>query len=98
MQDKCSTFAHKALEITMRDSKDNLEDFAAAFAYQSTPHTLHIVPTEGWPMSASKSNRDTQCSACDAKIYKIPLRRSSDVVSYLLERESRESHAVELCA
>lgn len=98
MQGKRSTFAHKALEIAMRDIMDNLEDFAAAFAYQSTPHTLHIVPTEGWPLPVSKSNGDTKCSPCHAKVYKIPLRRSSDVVSYLLERESREFHAMELSA
>ena len=70
----------------MQDVLDDLADFVSAFAYQSIPGSLTIL-------SISPAEVDSAVRRPRATVTRVPARRSSDVVSFLLEREDRNQRA-----
>jgi len=71
----------KALELKMAETLSGLADFATAFGYRSVPNTVEILSVEAPRAPRERLER--------APVYRVPLRRSNDVVSFLIERESR---------
>jgi hypothetical protein len=74
----------KALEMTMRDVMDGLYDSACTFAYRSTPDTLEILsiePPKGDPFAMPTTR---------AKVHRIPVHRTTNVVDYLMAREEEQ--------
>ncbi len=74
----------KALEMNMRDVMDGLYDSACYFSYRSTPDTLEILsiePPKGDPF-AMPTRR--------AKVHRIPVHRTSNIVDFLLTREEQQ--------
>lgn len=69
----------------MIDVMDSLEDSASYFAYQSVPNTLEILSIEPQKHDPIKKRMNR------AKVHHVPLRRSTDVVNYLIERELRDT-------
>lgn len=73
----------KALEMTMQDVMEGLEDSASYFAFRSTPDTLEVLsiePPKGDPVAER---------APLATVYAVPRRRSVDIVDYLIARENQ---------
>ena len=76
---------NKALEVTMQDVMDGLEDSASYFAFRSSPDTLEVLsiePPKGDPVAER---------APLATVYAVPQRRSVDIVDYLINREQGAS-------
>ncbi|MDH5181257.1 MAG: hypothetical protein OEZ39_03095 [Gammaproteobacteria bacterium] len=72
----------KALEMTMQDVLEGLEDAAGYFAFRSIPDTLEVLsiePPKGDPVAER---------APLATVYTVPQRRSVDIVDYLIAREN----------
>ena len=65
----------------MAETLSGLSDFATAFGYRSTPNSVEILSVE--------APREPRVPLQRARVYRVPLRRSNDVVSFLIERESR---------
>jgi hypothetical protein len=72
----------------MQDVLDDLTDFVSAFAYQSIPGSLTIL-------SISPPEADAGLPRPRASVTRVPARRSSDVVSFLLEREDRNTRSAQ---
>ena len=70
---------NKALEITMRDVQDALEEIASMQAFCSVPNTLEILSIEP-PM---------QATAAKADVVSLHGNRCTNVVDYLIQREQR---------
>ncbi len=87
---------NQALEMSMRDVMDNLEEAANYIQYQSEHTTVQILSIEAvrtTPVHAMSADEVRQLT----NIYCLsnpPLHRSKDVVSYLLERESKAHSAI----
>lgn len=79
----------KALEMIMRDVLDNIEDGANYIQYQSSVESVQILSVE------LPENNDQNNTTQITNIYSVSnppiLHRSKDVVSYLLEREEKQS-------
>lgn len=73
----------KALEMTMQNVLDGLEDSASYFAYQSTPDKLEILSIE-FPKGDPHARQHRL-----ATIHHVPPRRSEDIVEFLMIREER---------
>ena len=74
----------KALEMSMRDVMDGLYDSACYFAFRSTPDTLEILsiePPKGDPFAMPTKR---------AKVHRLPVNRTSNVVDYLMTREEEQ--------
>ena len=71
----------KALEMTMRNVLDGLEDSASYFAYQSTPDNLEILSIE-----VPKGDPHAQQHRL-ATVHFVPQPRSEDIVEFLMLRE-----------
>jgi len=71
----------KALEITMRDVLDGLEDAASYINYQSVPDTIEILSIEP-PGRLNQQN---------SQVIKLEVTRSQNIVDYLLQRELKKS-------
>jgi len=85
-QNPHDSFAHRALEMTMRDTLGGLEELATYFAYRSTPDTLEILsidPPGDDPHAPTGERRR-------APVVAGPGQRSDDIVAYLIARESRD--------
>ena len=80
--------ADKALELQMQDVLDDLADFVCGFAYRSVPGSLTIL-------SISPPEADTELRRPRATVTRVPARRNSDVVSFLLERENRSQRSAQ---
>lgn len=79
----------KALEITMRDVLDSLEDVSNASQYQCASETVKILSIE---MPETNNHSATKQITNIYSISNPPiLHRSKDVVSFLLEREQRHT-------
>ena len=79
----------KALEMIMRDVLDNIEDGANYIQYQSSVESVQILSVE-LPENNDK-NKTTQITNIYSVSNPPDLYRSKDVVSYLLEREEKQS-------
>lgn len=77
----------KALEMTMRDVFDGLEDISNSTQYNCAPETVQILSIESPETDTGSSRKQL------TNIYSISnppiLHRSKDVVSFLLEREQK---------
>ncbi len=76
----------KALEMSMRDVLDSLEEAVNYVQYQSKHNTVQILSIEQTKMDKGKKSRQI------TNIYSVsnpPLHRSKDVVSFLFEREEK---------
>ena len=78
--------SHKALEIIMRDVLDSLHDSACYHAFN--PHSDCVQILSISPPATS----DTPHINETATIHPLPKRRSTNVLDYLMERESRSNH------
>jgi len=67
----------------MRDVMIGLTDSASYFAFRSTPDTLEILSIE--PPKGDPFHSDRIC----AKVTPLRRSRSTDIVDYLLRRETR---------
>jgi len=67
----------KALELTMRDTQDGLDDIAAYFGFQSSPETVQILSIE--------NPKPVNFKQAPAKV--VPVHRIQDVTDYLIQRE-----------
>ena len=77
----------KALEMTMRDVLDGLEDIAIYAQYNDAMESIQILSIE-----QPQTNSDIptkQVTNIQSVKKNISLHRSKDVVSFLLEREER---------
>lgn len=83
----------KALEISMRDVLDGLEEAVNYSLYQSEYSTVQILSIEEAKTEQPKTDMlDEPCQITN--IYSVsnpPLHRSKDVVSFLFEREKKRS-------
>ena len=79
----------KALEMIMRDVLDNIEDGANYIQYQSSIESVQILSVE------LPENNVKKITTQVTNIYSVSnppvLHRSKDVVSFLLEREEKQS-------
>jgi len=76
----------KALEMSIRDVLDGLEEAVNYLQYQSKHNTVQILSIEHPRMDKGKESRQI------TNIYSVsnpPLHRSKDVVSFLFEREEK---------
>lgn len=80
---KSTSYASRALELAMRDILDGLADLATWSAYRSVPGSFEILSIE------PPNGRVQVGERCSTAVLRPPTQRSSDVVSYLMERESR---------
>lgn len=78
----------KALEMTMQDVMEGLEDSATYFAFNSTPDTLEVLSIEP-PKGDPVADR-----APLATVYAVPQQRSLDIVDYLIAREESRTQLV----
>lgn len=80
----------KALEMTMRDVLDNIEDGINYIQYQSTVESIESVQVLSVECPEHHQQNETKQIT---NIYSVsnppPLHRSKDVVSFLLEREEK---------
>ena len=74
----------KALEMTMQNVLDSLEDSASYFGFQSTPDTLEILSIER-PKGDPLANH--QALATVHHVYSN--KRSENVVDFLITREQQ---------
>ncbi len=77
----------KALEMTMRDVLDSMEDIANCAQYSTGVESFEILSIE-MPETCPNSPA-TQITNIHPVNNSAPLHRSKDVVSFLLEREER---------
>lgn len=77
----------KALEMTMRDVLDSMEDIANCAQYSTGVESFEILSIE-MPETCSNSPA-AQITNIQSVKKSAPLRRSKDVVSFLFEREER---------
>lgn len=79
----------KALEMIMRDVLDNIEDGANYIQYQSSVESVQILSVELPENSHQRTVKQI------TNIYSVtnppPIHRTKDVVSFLLEREEKQS-------
>lgn len=80
--------SHKALEMIMRDVLDGMQDAACQQAYH--PHSDCVQILSISPPSSPNSVPDKNI----ATIHPLPDRRSSNVLDYLMQRESRSNQAL----
>ncbi len=76
-----STEDNKALELKMVETLSGLSDFATAFGYRCAPNSVEILSVQ--------APQELRMPMQRARVYRVPMRRSNDVVSFLIERESR---------
>lgn len=74
----------KALEMTMQNVLEGIEDSASYFAYQSTPDTLEILSIER-PKGDPVSNRPPLATVHHV----LSNQRSDDIVEFLMTREKQ---------
>lgn len=74
----------KALEMTMQNVLEGLEDSASYFAFQSTPDTLEILSIER-PKGDPVANRQPLATVHHV----LSNRRSEDIVEFLITREKQ---------
>ena len=82
----------KALEMTMRDVLDSLEEISNATQYQCASESIQILSIEmpQTAISAELSRQTRQITNIHSVTSPPKLHRSKDIVSYLLEREERQ--------
>ncbi len=68
----------------MQDVMHELADFATQFAYKSTPGTLTILSI------SPAEKQDPVRRGISASVRPVTSGRSSDIVSFLLQREQRD--------
>ncbi|MDH5395302.1 MAG: hypothetical protein OEW97_03440 [Gammaproteobacteria bacterium] len=85
METKLSARGLKALEITMRDVLDGLEDAASYMNYNSFPDTVEILSIEppGRPVKSKQATLRIIPHADE--------KRSTNVVDFLFQRELKMS-------
>ncbi len=74
----------KALEMTMQNVLEGLEDSASYFAFQSTPDTLEILSIER-PKGDPVANRQPLATVHHV----LSNQRSDDIVEFLMTREKQ---------
>ena len=74
----------KALEMTMQNVLEGLEDSASYFAFQSTPDTLEILSIER-PKGDPVANRQALATVHHVLCH----QRSDNVVEFLMTREKQ---------
>ena len=74
----------KALEMTMQNVLEGLEDSASYFAFQSTPDTLEILSIER-PKGDPITNRQPMATVHHV----LSNHRSEDIVEFLIKRETQ---------
>ena len=74
----------KALEMTMQNVLEGLEDSASYFAFQSTPDTLEILSIER-PKGDPVTNRQPLATVHHV----LCSKRSNDIVDFLITRETQ---------
>jgi len=77
--------SHKALEMIMRDVLDGLQDAACIDAYNPQYDCVQILS-----ISPPPNSDGTQYSKT-ASIHPLPSRRSTNVLDFLMERETRSN-------
>ena len=78
--------SHKALEMIMRDVLDSMHDAACVHAYNPHSDCVQILSISPPP------NPDVTHSNEIATIHPLPSRRSSNVLDFLMKRESGSNH------
>lgn len=78
----------KALEMTMQNVMEGLEDSASYFAFQSTPETLEILSIER-PKGDPFANREAMATVHHV----LSNQRSEDIVEFLITRETQNQQA-----
>jgi len=85
------TLGSKALEMSMRDVIDGLEEAANYAQYYSTHSTFQILSIEEERVEKVDSKEESRQITNIHSVTNPPLYRSKDVVSFLLEREEKDS-------
>lgn len=89
MHPKKKTTGSKLLELTMRDVLDGLEEAATYMNYQSMPDSVEILSIE--PAAQSIPTHSEVIQLSQRLGLTNTARRSTDIVDYLLQRESRRT-------
>lgn len=78
----------KALEMSMRDVLDGLEEAVNYVQYHSTTESIQIISID---RPHADFHKRSQRSSNIYSVTNPPLHRSIDVVSYLIEREEHQN-------
>lgn len=79
----------KALEITVRNSMDEIEALAYYFAFKSSANCYEVISIELFDHTSLPVPKNTVSVKTSAVIIDVPRPRSQDIVSYLIQRELR---------
>ncbi len=73
----------KALEMTMCDVLEGLQDASCQLSFQPRMDDLEVLSIEAPPELPHQPGKQV------ASVHSIPMQRSSDVLQFLLTRETR---------